>query len=60
MNRGQDSLLMDIGESASPAMDGACSTEGVKLMVLSATSEQLAEHVCKLDDIDKANKGAGL
>ena|SRR5579859_5477318 len=60
MTRGQDSLLMDIGESTSSAMDGACSTEAVELMVLSATSEELTEHVRQLDDIDKATKGACL
>jgi DNA polymerase-3 subunit epsilon len=60
MTRGQDSLLMDIGESASPALDGAFSTEGIDLIVLSATSEELAEHGRQLDDIDKATKGACL
>ena len=60
MTRGQDSLLMDIGESASPTLDGALSTEGVELIVLSATPEELAEHARQLDDIDKAAKGACL
>jgi DNA polymerase-3 subunit epsilon len=60
MTRGQDSLLMDIVESASPALDGAFSTEGIDLIVLSATSEELAEHGRQLDDIDKATKGACL
>jgi DNA polymerase-3 subunit epsilon len=60
MTRGQDSLLMDIGESASPALDGTLSTEGIDLIVLSATSEELAEHVRQLDEIDKATKGACL
>lgn len=60
MTRGQDSLLMDMGESASPTLDGALSTEGIDLIVLSATSDELAEHVRQLDDIDKATKGACL
>jgi DNA polymerase-3 subunit epsilon len=60
MTRGQDSLLMDMGESASPTLDGALSTEGIDLIVLSATSDELAEHVRQLDDIDKAAKGACL
>jgi DNA polymerase III subunit epsilon len=60
MTRGQDSLLMDIGETVSPALDGAFSTEGIDLIVLPATPEELAEHLRQLDDIDKAAKGACL
>lgn len=60
MTRGQDSLLMDIGESSSPAPDGPLSTEHVELIVLRAAPEELAAHAKQLDDIDKAARGACL
>jgi DNA polymerase III subunit epsilon len=60
MTRGQDSLLMDLGESSSPVLDSAFSTDAVELIVLRATAEELAEHIRQLEDIDKAAKGACL
>ncbi len=60
MTRGQDSLLMDIGESSSPAMDIAFSAENLELIVLRASPVELAEHARQLEDIDKAAKGACL
>ncbi len=60
MTRGQDSLLMDIGESTSPVLDGVFSTADVELIVLRANPEELVEHTRQLDDIDKAAKGACL
>ena len=60
MTRGQDSLLIDMGESSSPALDSAFSTADVELIVVRATPEELVEHVRQLDDIDKAAKGACL
>jgi DNA polymerase III subunit epsilon len=60
MTRGQDSLLMDLGESSSPVLDSAFSTDAVELIVLRATPEELVEHFGRLDDIDKAAKGACL
>ena len=60
MTRGQDSLLMDMGESASPMLDGSLSTADVELIVLRATAEELADHARQLDDIDKAAKGTCL
>ena len=60
MTRGQDSLLMDMGGSATPLLDSAFSTSGVELIVLRATSDELAEHTLQLEDIDKAAKGACL
>ena len=60
MTRGQDSLLMDLGESSSPVLDSAFSTDDVELIVLRATAEELVEHACQLDDIDKAVNGACL
>ena len=58
MTRGQESLLMDMGESASPLLDSAFSTAGVELIVVRATPDELVEHRRQLDDIDKAAKGA--
>jgi DNA polymerase III subunit epsilon len=60
MTRGQDSLLMEMGESSSPALDSTFSTADVELIVVRATPEELVEHVRQLDDIDKAAKGACL
>ncbi len=60
MTRGQDSLLMDMGESSSPVMDSAFSTADAELIVIRATAEELVEHVRQLEDIDKAAKGACL
>ena len=57
MTRGQESLLMDMGESSSPVLDSTFSTADVELIVVHATPEELIEHVRQLDDIDKAAKG---
>jgi DNA polymerase-3 subunit epsilon len=60
MTRGQESLLMDIGESSSPVLDGAFSTADVELILLRATAEELVAHTRNLDDIDEAANGACL
>jgi len=60
MTRGQDSLLIDMGESLSPALDSTFSTLDVELIVVLATPEELVEHFRQLDDIDKAFKGPCL
>ena len=60
MTRGQENLLMDIGESSSPVLDGAFSTADVELIVLRATPEELVEHARQLDDIDEAANGTCL
>ena len=60
MTRGQESLLMDLGESSSPQMDGAFSDEKLELIVLRPAPEELAAHAQQLEDIDKAAKGACL
>jgi DNA polymerase-3 subunit epsilon len=60
MTRGQESLLMDMGESSSPVLDSAFSTAGVELIVVRATPEELVEHARQLDDVDKASKGGCL
>ena len=60
MTRGQESLLMDIGESSSPVLDGAFSTADVELIVLRATPEEIIEHTRQLDDIGEAANGTCL
>ncbi len=60
MTRGQESLLMDIGDASSPLLDAVLSDEKLELIVLSATPDELAAHAGQLDDIDKASKGACL
>jgi len=60
MTRGQESLLMDLGEASSPQMDGAFSEEKLELIVLHPAPEELAAHAQQLEDIDKAAKGTCL
>ena len=60
MTRGQESLLMDLGESSSAQMDVAFAQEILELIVLRATPDELAAHERQLADIDKAAKGACL
>ena len=60
MTRGQDSLLMDIGESSSPLLDGSVEMGSIELLVVRATQVELAAHVSQLEDVDKACKGACL
>jgi DNA polymerase-3 subunit epsilon len=60
MTRGQESLLMDIGESSSPLLDGALSDEKLELIVLRPTPDELADHARQLEDIHRASKGACL
>jgi len=60
MTRGQDSLLMDMGESTSPLLDGSVEMGAIELLVVRATAGELAAHAQQLEDIDKASKGACL
>lgn len=60
MTRGQDSLLMDLGDTPAQAAESAATIEGIELIVLRPTEEELAVHAKQLDDIDKASKGACL
>jgi DNA polymerase-3 subunit epsilon len=60
MTRGQDSLLMDMGESTSPVLDSAFSAGDMELIVVRPTPEELAEHVHQLEEIDKTARGACL
>jgi DNA polymerase III subunit epsilon len=57
MTRGQESLMMDV----EPAPRTAAATRragALKLVVLAASAEELAEHERQLVEIDKASKGA--
>lgn len=60
MTRGQDSLLMDMGEARSPGLDNAVSLADVELVVMRATPQELVDHARQLEDIDRAAKGACL
>jgi DNA polymerase-3 subunit epsilon len=60
MTRGQESLLMDMGQAVSTLMDSAFSTADVELIVVRASAEELVEHIRQLEDIDVAAKGACL
>ena len=60
MTRGQDSLLMDLGDTPAQAAEAAASLEGLELVVLRATDDELAAHAMQLQDIDKASRGACL
>lgn len=60
MTRGQDSLLMDMGESSWGLMDGTLSDEKLELIVLLATADELAAHARQIEDIDRAARGACL
>ncbi|HVY05677.1 MAG TPA: DNA polymerase III subunit epsilon [Burkholderiales bacterium] len=60
MTRGQDSLLMDIGESHSPALDSSLPVGELDLIVLRASPDELADHRRQLEEVDKAAKGACL
>jgi len=60
MTRGQESLLMDIGESTSPLLDGSVEMGSIDLLVVRASAGELAAHAKQLEDIDKASRGACL
>ena len=60
MTRGQESLLMDLGESLSPVLDIEFATDAIELIVVRATAEEIGEHLRHLDEIDKMVKGACL
>jgi len=60
MTRGQESLLMDMGESAASLAEAQAELAGVELVVLRATPAELEAHNRQLKDIDKASKGACL
>jgi DNA polymerase-3 subunit epsilon len=60
MTRGQESLIMEVKSAAAPAAAGDAPLAGLKLVVLAATVEELADHRERLAEIDKASKGKCL
>jgi DNA polymerase-3 subunit epsilon len=58
MTRGQETLMMDVGQPARTSADLDLGEAVIELIVLSATEEELAAHQRQLEDIDKAAKGA--
>jgi DNA polymerase-3 subunit epsilon len=60
MTRGQDSLLMDMLESAGPGDSRLAHDAAVELFVLRASAEELAMHALRLEEIDKVSKGTCL
>jgi DNA polymerase III subunit epsilon len=60
MTRGQESLMMEVDAPAAVAAVAEAAIGALDLVVVRATSEELAEHARLLDEIDKAAKGACL
>ena len=60
MTRGQETLIMDIGLPERSSADLDLGEAVSELMVIMASAEELAEHRRRLEEIDKASKGACL
>lgn len=60
MTRGQDSLMIDIGETVPEARERGVDAVPVELAVLKASAEELAAHAAQLAEIDKASRGRCL
>ncbi len=58
MTRGQDSLIIDAAPTPQAQAETRRATGELKLLVLNATAEELAEHERQLAEIDKASRGA--
>ncbi len=58
MTRGQESLLMDIAEPASAALDANLLHVDIELIVVRATPAELEDHARYLAGIEAASKGA--
>jgi DNA polymerase III subunit epsilon len=58
MTRGQETLLMEIGLPERTSVDADLGEAVAELLVVLASEEELTEHRRRLDDIDKASKGA--
>jgi DNA polymerase-3 subunit epsilon len=57
MTRGQESLMMELEQAPQAALAGAVPVERVRLPVLAATEEEIAEHAKLLQDIQAQSKG---
>ena len=60
MTRGQDSLIIDVAPTPAAQAETRRAAGELKLVVLAATTEELAEHEAQLAEIDKASRGACL
>jgi DNA polymerase-3 subunit epsilon len=60
MTRGQESLLIDMMEPATPVLDSVFLPVELDLIVVRATPEELLHHSHQLEDIDTAARGACL
>jgi DNA polymerase-3 subunit epsilon len=60
MTRGQDSLIIDVAPMPAAQAETRRAAGELKLVVLAATAEELAEHEAQLAEIDKASRGACL
>lgn len=60
MTRGQDSLIIDAAPTREAQAETRRATGELKLLVIVATAEELAEHERQLADIDQASRGACL
>jgi len=60
MTRGQDSLIIDVAPTPAAQAETRRAAGELKLVVLAATAEELAEHEAQLAEIDKASRGACL
>jgi DNA polymerase-3 subunit epsilon len=60
MTRGQESLLIDMMEPATPVLDSVFLPVELNLIVVHATAEELLHHSHQLEEIDTAAKGACL
>jgi len=58
MTRGQDSLIIDAAPTPQAQAETRRATGELKLLVLNATAEELAEHERQLAEIDKTSRGA--
>jgi DNA polymerase-3 subunit epsilon len=57
MTRGQESLMMELEQAPQAAWTGGVAVERVRLPVLAATEEEIAEHAKVLQDIQAQSKG---
>jgi DNA polymerase-3 subunit epsilon len=58
MTRGQDSLIMDIEPTPQAVNATRLAAGKLKLIVITASAEELAEHARQLAEIDRASNGA--
>jgi DNA polymerase III subunit epsilon len=57
MTRGQESLMMELEQAPQAAWAGGVAVERVRLPVLAATEDEIAEHAKVLQDIQAQSKG---